>query len=93
MLNRARPVVERRGSLARKAGFYAQFANQRARENGFRIDEALELWEGNVLPYQFKWLCLWPLVGVRLASGQVAEAVDASRQLHVRTGDHRTTAG
>ncbi len=27
VLSRARPVVERRGSLARKAGFYAQFAN------------------------------------------------------------------
>ena len=41
VLSRARPVVERRGSLARKAGFYAQFANQRARETGFRIDEEM----------------------------------------------------
>ncbi len=33
------------------------------------------------MPYRFKWLCLWPLLAIRLASGQVAEAVDAGRQL------------
>ena len=29
----------------------------------------------------FHWVCLWPLIAVRLASGQVAEAVEAARQL------------
>jgi class 3 adenylate cyclase/tetratricopeptide (TPR) repeat protein len=44
-------------------------------------NEALELWEATVVPYAFTSLCLWPLLAVRLAAGQVAEAVDASRQM------------
>ncbi len=44
-------------------------------------NEALELWETVVVTHPFKWPCLWPLIAVRLAAGEVAEAVDASRQL------------
>jgi eukaryotic-like serine/threonine-protein kinase len=44
-------------------------------------DEALGLWRSTVVPYPFQWLCLWPLVAVRLRQGQVAEAVEAARQL------------
>ena len=41
---------------------------------------ALVLWPaGSWQP--FHWVCLWPLIAVRLASGQVAEAVEAARQL------------
>ncbi len=29
----------------------------------------------------FHWICLWPLIAVRLAAGQVAEAVEAAGQL------------
>ncbi len=43
--------------------------------------EALELWGTVVVTHPFKWPCLWPLMAVRLTAGQVAEAVDASRQL------------
>jgi class 3 adenylate cyclase len=44
-------------------------------------NEALELWQGIAVPYAFTCLCLWPLLAVRLAAGQVAEAVDAGRKL------------
>ena len=33
------------------------------------------------MPYAFTCLCLWPLLAVRLAAGQVDKAVDAGRQL------------
>ena len=45
--------------------------------------EALAHWGSCVVHYNFCWVCLWPLVAVRLASGQVAEAVEAGRQLLV----------
>jgi tetratricopeptide (TPR) repeat protein len=45
--------------------------------------EALKLWETTVVSYSWYWLCLWPLIAVRLANGQVAEALEASRQLLV----------
>ncbi len=44
-------------------------------------NEALELWDVTAVSYPFKLLCLWPLIAVRMSAGQVAEAVDASRQL------------
>jgi len=44
-------------------------------------NEALKLWQATVVPYAFTCLCLWPLLAVRLAAGQVAEAVDAGRQM------------
>ena len=43
--------------------------------------EALELWATLAVTFEFKWTCLWPLLAVRLAAGQLAEAVDASREL------------
>jgi class 3 adenylate cyclase/tetratricopeptide (TPR) repeat protein len=44
-------------------------------------NEALELWEVTAVSYPCKMLCLWPLIAVHLSAGQVAEAVDAGRQL------------
>jgi eukaryotic-like serine/threonine-protein kinase len=43
--------------------------------------EALELWATIAVTFEFQWTCLWPLVAARLVAGQLAEAVDASRQL------------
>ena len=43
--------------------------------------EALELWAGLVVTFPFQWSCLWPLLSVRLATGEVDKAVEASRQL------------
>ena len=45
--------------------------------------EALELWGTTVVSYPWYWLCLWPLISVRLAASQGAEAVEAARQLLV----------
>jgi hypothetical protein len=44
-------------------------------------NEALKMWEATAASYPCKLLCLWPLIAVHLSAGQVAEAVDASRQL------------
>jgi len=44
-------------------------------------NEALELWGTTAASYPCKLLCLWPLIAVHLSAGQVAEAVEASRQL------------
>ena len=43
--------------------------------------EALELWRTIAVTFPFQWPCLWPLLSVRLAAGQVAQAVDAGREL------------
>ena len=40
--------------------------------------EALELWGTTVVSYPWYWLCLWPLISVRLAASQGAEAVEAA---------------
>jgi len=42
---------------------------------------ALELWGTTVVRYSWYWLCLWPLIAVRLSAGEIDEAVAASRQL------------
>ncbi len=45
--------------------------------------EALGLWATIAVTFPFQWTCLWPLIAVRLADGEPAEAVDASRRLLV----------
>ena len=42
--------------------------------------DALVSWPANSWQ-PFHWVCLWPLVAVRLAAGQVTDAVQAARQL------------
>jgi tetratricopeptide (TPR) repeat protein len=44
-------------------------------------EEALQLWGTTIVSYSWYWPCLWPMIAVRLRSGQIAEAIDASRQL------------
>ena len=46
-------------------------------------EEALELWGTTIVSYSWYWLCLWPMIGVHLRSGHIAEAVAASRQILV----------
>ena len=43
--------------------------------------EALDCWQPYVARYPFCWICLWPLIGVRLAARRHAEAVEAARDL------------
>ncbi len=45
-----------------------------------RAEEALSSWPASSWQ-PFHWVCLWPLIGVRLASGRVTQAVEAARQL------------
>ena len=40
-------------------------------------EEALDLWKSTIVSYSWYWLCLWPMIAVRLGAGQVAEAIDA----------------
>lgn len=44
-------------------------------------NEALALWATTVVSYSWFWICLWPLISVHLAQGQVPYAVEAARQL------------
>ncbi len=42
---------------------------------------ALEIWGTTVVSFSWYWICLWPLVAVRLHTGRLAEAVAAGRQM------------
>jgi hypothetical protein len=44
---------------------------------------ALDVWGTTVVRYSWYFLCLWPLIAVRLSAGEIDEAVAASRQLLV----------
>jgi tetratricopeptide (TPR) repeat protein len=46
-----------------------------------RAEEALALWAKTTGWQPLHWICLWPLIAVRLGAGNVSEAVAASRQL------------
>jgi hypothetical protein len=46
-------------------------------------EEALELWGTTIVSYSWYWLCVWPMIAVRLREGQIAEAIVVSRQLLV----------
>jgi len=46
-----------------------------------RADAALALWSGSALDWPFQWVCLWPLIAVGLAAGEISEAVATSRKL------------
>ncbi len=53
----------------------------RAADVELRAEEALNLWAKTTGWQPLHWICLWPLIAVRLGTGNVSEAVDASRQL------------
>jgi tetratricopeptide (TPR) repeat protein len=59
--------------LAWREGRYAEVAPW--------AEEALALWAKASGWQPLHWICLWPLIAVRLGSGHVGEAVDAGRQL------------
>lgn len=42
---------------------------------------ALEAWRSYTAPYPLSWQALWPLTGIALAQGRLAEAYDYARQL------------
>jgi hypothetical protein len=53
----------------------------RAADVEARAEEALALWANTKGWQPVHWICLWPLIAVRLGAGNVSEAVAASRQL------------
>jgi len=57
--------------------------DQRYEDVGPLADAALDLWGTTVVRYSWYWLCLFPLIAVRLSAGEIDEAVAASRQLLV----------
>ncbi len=70
-------------SLAMAKAFLAWVAwrEGRSAEVGPRAEEALALWAKTTGWQPVHWICLWPLIAVRLGTGHVSAAVDASRQL------------
>ena len=43
--------------------------------------EAIDRWHPTMVRYPFAWICLWPLVAVRLEAGRHEEAFAAAREL------------
>jgi hypothetical protein len=68
-------------AVAKASMAWVAWRDERPEDVVALANEALELWQGTVVPYAFTCLCLWPLLAVRLAAGQVDKAVDAGRQL------------
>lgn len=44
-------------------------------------EDALEQWRPTMVRYPFCWICLWPLLAVRLADGRCEGSVAAAREL------------
>jgi class 3 adenylate cyclase/tetratricopeptide (TPR) repeat protein len=66
---------------AKAASSWLAWRDQRPDDALAMAGEALDIWATSVVSYSWYWICLWPLIAVRLERGLVAEAVAASRQL------------
>jgi class 3 adenylate cyclase len=82
-------VLEGRGSaqspeylaMAKACLAWLAWREDRPTEVVPRAEEALALWAETTGWQPLHWICLWPLIAVRLGTGNVGEAIDASRQL------------
>jgi class 3 adenylate cyclase/tetratricopeptide (TPR) repeat protein len=70
-------------AAAKGAMAWTAWRDERFEEVVALADTALELWGHTVVSYSSYWICLWPLIAVRLKAGLLAEAVFASRKLLV----------
>jgi predicted ATPase/class 3 adenylate cyclase len=70
-------------AMAKAAQAWAAWVSDRPEEVIALSNEALELWHTSAAAYSWYWICLWPLISVRLAVDEVGEAVEAARQLLV----------
>ncbi|MGP8207049.1 MAG: hypothetical protein ACLQVK_13540 [Acidimicrobiales bacterium] len=70
-------------AMARATQAGAAWVGDRAAEVAALSSQALELWGTCVVAYSWHWVCLWPLISVRLAANQLGEAVEVARQLLV----------
>jgi tetratricopeptide (TPR) repeat protein len=68
-------------AMAKASLAWLAWREGRSAEVGPRSEEALALWAKTRGWQPVHWICLWPLIAVRLGTGNVSEAVDASRQL------------
>jgi hypothetical protein len=50
-------------------------------EVGELAEAVLRPTPGGEPPFPFAWICLWPLIAVRLAEGRTADAITAAREL------------
>jgi tetratricopeptide (TPR) repeat protein len=68
-------------AMAKASLAWLAWQEGRLEEVGPRAEEALALWAETTGWQPLHWICLWPLIAVRLGTGNVSEAVDASRRL------------
>jgi predicted ATPase len=70
-------------AAATAAMAWVAWRDERFDDVGPLARSALELWGATVVSYSWYWICLWPLVAVKLRAGRLAEAVAAGRQMLV----------
>jgi hypothetical protein len=68
-------------AMAKASLAWLAWREGRSTEVGPRSEEALALWAKTTGWQPVHWICLWPLIAVRLGTGNVNEAVEASRRL------------
>ncbi len=69
------------GAAANAAMAWVAWKDDRFDDVIVHANEALAAWRSTWHVYFFKGLCLWPLMAVKLASGDIAGAVDAGREM------------
>ena len=70
-------------AAAKAAQAWVAWQDERPEDVVALASEALDIWGTTVVSYSWYWLCLWPLISVRRAANQVAEAVEGARQFLV----------
>jgi predicted ATPase/class 3 adenylate cyclase len=70
-------------AMAKATQAWAAWVGDRPEEVVALSSEALEVWRTSIAVHSWYWVCLWPLISVRLAANQVGEAVEAARRLLV----------
>ena len=70
-------------AAAKAAVAWVAWREGRSEEVARLAGSALELWRATPALFSWWWVCLWPLVAVRLEAGDVAEAIAAARELLV----------
>ncbi|HUB68946.1 MAG TPA: AAA family ATPase [Acidimicrobiales bacterium] len=67
-------------AMARATLAWLAWEEGRTSEVETLAQEALMSWKGTAW-HPFHWICLWPVIAVRLARGRTADAIEASREL------------
>jgi DNA-binding SARP family transcriptional activator/tetratricopeptide (TPR) repeat protein len=75
-------VLPEYGAMARASLVWLTWQKGHLSEVGPMAEGVLQLWSDTAW-HPFHWVCVFPLIDVRLSEGRTAEAVEASRQLLV----------